>query len=568
MQVKQERDAVGWRPPPDPPRPGDEPTFDEFVDLGNQGLVRRFLTTWRHATALLLGGLAAYLRGLPPRQRRWPRNLFLRSFSAVAGLPVRRDIYRQPFPVQLRRRLEMLGPTYIKLGQILSMREDLLPDEVTTELKKLLDGLPAVPHAEFMELVSIHLGRPLDQIFAHVSSTPLGSASIGQIHRATMLDGSQVVLKVVKPGIRATLKRDTILLRGLGNLLQLFFGRYQPRRVIAEFCDYTLREADLTFEADNAETFAAAFHDQPDIVFPEIYHEYSNEKILCMEFLDGIKPTDPEARAMRLEDRERLVDLGAEAIVCMLYRDGFFHADLHPANLIILPGPRCGFIDLGMVGRFDTDLKHSLLYYYHSLVSGDAESAAGYLCSIAETNSRSDLRGFRNEVEELCRIWTRRTDRGRFSLARLILLSVARGVKHRVYFPVEMVLMVKAIVTFEAVGSLLVPDLDVARVSRKYAGRILLRRFGPLRLAQESLTALPELADALAKTPRLLTEGLRLMERATRSPTENPLTGLRSTIFGGSCLVAGAVLAGFGGPWPIWAGMFVMGTILALRRGR
>lgn len=568
MQAKEERDEAGWKPPPDPPRPGDESNSERFVDLGNQGLVRRLLTTWRHTTALLLGGLAAHLRDLPARRRWWPRYIFLRSFSALAGLPVRRDIYRQPFPVQLRRRLEMLGPTYIKLGQILSMREDLLPETVTAELKLLLDRLPAVPHAEFMELVSNHLGCPVDQVFAHVGSTPLGSASIGQIHQATLLDGTQVVLKVVKPGIRDTLKRDTILLRGLGGFLQLFFARYQPKRVIAEFCDYTLREADLTFEADNAETFAAAFHDQPDIVFPKIHHEYSNEKILCMEFLDGIQPTDPEAQELRLEDRERLIDLGAEAIVCMLYRDGFFHADLHPANLVILPGPRCGFIDLGMVGRFDTDLKHSLLYYYHSLVSGDAESAAGYLCAIAESNPRSDLRGFRRDVEELCRTWSHRTHRGRFSLARLILLSVARGAKHRVYFPMEMVLMVKAIVTFEAVGNLLVPDLDVARVSRKHAGRVLLKRFGPLRLAQESLTALPELADALAKTPRLLTEGLRLLERATKTPTENPLTGLRSTVFGGSCLVAGAVLAGFGGPWPVWAGLFALGTILALRRGR
>jgi len=563
----QEHEPVGWTPPPDPPKPGAEPVFDEFVDLGRQGLLRRFFTTLRHSAALLVGGQAAHLRELPSPRRRRPRFLLLRAMTAVAGLPVRRDIYRQPFPVQLRRRLEMLGPTYIKLGQILSMREDLLPMAVTEELKRLLDQLPAVPHRQFLDLVSQHLGRPVEATFAHVSSTPLGSASIGQIQAATLLDGTQVVLKVVKPGIRETLERDTLLLRMLGGLLQIFFGRYQPRRIIAEFCDYTRREVDLNLEADNAETFAANFRDQPEIVFPRIYRQYSNRNILCMEYLDGIKPTDPRARELRPVDREKLIDLGTEAIVCMLYRDGFFHADLHPGNLLILPGPRCGFIDLGMVGRFDSDLKHSLLYYYHSLVAGDAETAANYLCAIAESGPRSDLRGFRRDVEELCRQWSHRTRFAEFSLARLILRSVARGARHRVYFPVEMVLMTKAIVTFEAVGNLLVPGFDVAQASRKHAGRILLQRFGPLRLAQESLTALPELADALAKTPRLLTEGLRLIERATRPPAENPLSGLRSTVFGGSCLVAGAVLAGFGGPWPIWAGLFVVGTFLALRRG-
>jgi ubiquinone biosynthesis protein len=564
----QQNEPICGTSAPDPRRPGDTPDPGEFVDLGQQGLLRRFLTTVRHSVALLVGGSAARLRGLPARRRRQPRFLLLRAFTAVAGLPVRRDLYLQPFPLQLRRRLELLGPTYIKLGQILAMREDLLPQPVTDELKELLDQLPAVPHRQFLELVSRHLDRPVETTFAHVDPAPLGSASIGQIQRATLLDGTQVVLKVVKPGIRETLKRDTLLLKMLGGLLQLFLPRYQPRRIIAEFCEYTQRETDLTREADNAETFAAGFRKQPGIVFPKIYREYSSDNVLCMEFLDGLKPTDPRAKELGTEDREKLIDLGAEAIICMLYRDGFFHADLHPGNLIILPGPRCGFIDLGMVGRFDSDLKHSLLYYYHSLVSGDAENAASYLCAIAESGPRSDLRGFRRDVEELCRQWSHRTRFGEFSLAQLIMLSVARGARHRIYFPIELVLMAKAIVTFEAVGNMLLPGFDVARVSRKHAGRVLLQRFGPLRLAQESLTALPELADALAKTPRLLTEGLRLIERATQPPAENPLSGLRSTVFGGSCLVAGAVLAGFGGPWPIWAGLFVVGTFLALRRGR
>ena len=287
-----------------------------------------------------------------------------------------------------------------------------------------------------------------------------------------------------------------------------------------------------------------------------------------MEYLDGIQPGDPRARELRDEDRQRLVDLGVEAIIRMLYRDGFFHADLHPANLLILPGPRLGFVDLGMVGRLDTDLKHTLLYYYYSLVAGDDESAAAYLALIAERGPRSDPAGFRREVAEVCRHWGHRARFGDTSLAQLILQSLSRGARYRMYFPMEMVLMVKAIVTFESVGRLLQPDLDVIRYSRKHINQVLLHRFAPARLAKESLTTLPELADTLTKAPRLVTEGLRLIEQATKSPQENPFTGVRATLLGGFCLVAGAILAGAGGPWPLWALLFAAGILLPLQRGK
>ncbi len=555
-------------PAADPAKPGTDREFGEHVDTGRQGLLRRFLATGRHFSALLLGGAAKGLSSLPASERRRPRNLLLRTVVALLALPVNRGLKRSPFPVQLRRRLEMLGPTYIKLGQILSMREDLLPRPVTDELKNLLDRLPAVPYPRFYELVARYLDRPVDDVFAHISTRPLGSASIGQTHLASLHSGERVILKVVKPGIRETLRRDTILLKLLGGVAQLLAPQYQPRRVIREFCDYTRREADLAREADNAEAFASSFAEQPDIVFPRIYREYSNRDLLCMEYLEGIQPSDARARDLEPEDRRRLVDLGAEAIISMLYRDGFFHADLHPANLVILPGPKCGFIDLGMVGRFDTDLKHTLLYYFFSLVAGEPENAANYLALTAETGPESDPAAFRRDVEEVCRHWEHRARFHQFSLAQLILQSIARGAEHRMYFPMEMVLMVKAIVTFEAVGRLLLPDFDVAQVSKKHVHRLILERFGPLKLAQDSLTALPELMDTLAKTPRLVSEGLRLVERAARRPPENPFAGMRATLLGGFCLVAGAILAGAGGPWPIWAALLGLGILLPLRRGR
>lgn len=547
------------------------PRFESAPVRRPEGLLRRFVATHRHAAGLLLGGYVAWVRQFAEGGGRAKRpSVFVLHalLAAVARRLIDRDLAHRPFPEQLRLRLERLGPTYIKLGQILSLREDLLPRSVTEELKKLLDRLPAVPFEAVLREIARGLGRAPEEAFLWIDPEPLGSASIAQVHRATTADGADVILKVVKPGIPETLRRDARLLRGLGRVLQLILSAYQPKRVVDEFCDYTLREVDLSREADNAETFAANFRDLDGVVFPAVHRAYSSSTVLCMDFLEGIRPDTGEARALPDEDRDRLVALGAAAIIRMLYRDGFFHADLHPGNLVILPGPRVGFIDLGMVGRFDGELKRTLLYYYYCLVMGDAENAARYLAAVAEAGPGGDPTGFRREVEEICRRWKRHATFEGFSLGRLVLESVARGGDYRMYFPVEMVLMVKALVTFEGVGHILRPGFDVSEVSRPHIQRIFLGQFSPLRLVREGLRGAPELMDALVKAPLLVTEGIQVLEKSVRRPPESPLTGVRATLLAGFCVVAGAILASGGAPWPSWSLFFLFAALLAWRRGR
>ena len=541
--------------------------FQLYVEPKTPTLVRRFAATHRHFLGLLFGGLRVWLRDRPRTAPRGARVFVARIFATLAAPFLDKQLRDLPFPVQLRKRLEILGPTYIKLGQILSLREDILPKSVTTELKNLLDRLPAVPYDRFVELVAKDLGIDPLAAFAEIQRRPIGSASIGQTHFARLHSGERVVIKTVKPGIRETLRRDVVLLKLLGHVLQVVAGRFQPKRVIDEFCHYTLREVDLRLEADNAETFAANFRDQSDIVFPKIYRQLTGPSVLTMEYFEGVKPDSAAAREMPQEDRERVVDLGASAIIRMLYRDGFFHADLHPGNLIILPGPKAGFIDLGMVGRFDEELKRTMLYYYYCMVTGDAENAARYLSALADTGGKSNPKGFQREVEEICRRWYRTANFDEFSLGQLILESTARGGKFRMYFPVEMVLMVKAIVTFEGVGQLLLPGFDVAKVSQKHINKIFIHQFSPFRMARESLRGAPELVDALVKMPMLVTQGLRALDKATRQHPENPFAGVRGTLLGGFCILAGAILAAFHGPWPFYVALFVLGLFLALRKG-
>lgn len=556
-----------------PPLPssGAIPGFEMLPDEPPQGLVRRFITTQRHLIALFLGGLVSHARaGQALGGGRRLRLLF--SLERLLAWLVRpfldRSIVDRPFPVQLRRRLEILGPTYIKLGQVLALRQDILPVSITDELKNLLDRLPVVPFDRYLSLIEADVKRPIGEMYSWVDPIPTGSASIAQIHRATTREGDSVIIKVVKPGIRETLNRDAVLLRLLGAILQTLIPRYRPKQMIKEFVEYTRREVDLRREADNAETFTANFHDLPGVVFPRIYRQYSSIGVLCMEFLKGFKPGSPETLALSDQDRDRLVDLGATSIIRMLFQDGFFHADLHPGNLIILPGPRLGFIDLGMVGRFDSDLRRTFLYYYYTLVMGDAEGAARYLGAIAQPGPGADPAGFRREVTEILLRWHRSSSFREFSLAQLIMRSVNLGAQHNLFFPVEMVLMVKALVTFEGVGQILKPGLDVAAVSQAHANTIFRSQFSPQHLLKEVLRSGPEVLEALAKAPSLITEGLRLLERTTRQSPSNPLAGIRGTLFGGFCMVAGAILAGAHGPWPVWAVLFAVGIGAALHRDR
>jgi ubiquinone biosynthesis protein len=545
------------------PRVGDYPLL---VETKPPGLVGRYFTTQKHVLGLIFGGVRAWAR---TRKAPHPRFYGLaRAVGALAAPFLDREIRDLPFPAQLRRRLEILGPTYIKLGQVLSLREDILPPIITDELKNLLDRLPAVPLDRVKEIVEHDLKRPVIAMFEWIDPNPLGSASIGQVHRARTVDGRDVVLKIVKPGNREILKRDTILLNLLGRFLQTFLERFQPRRILKEFTDYTQRELDLRREADNAETFAANFRDAPDIVFPKIYREFSGRDCLTMEFLDGVKPTSPEAKALPESERDRLVDLGAQAIIRMLYHDGFFHADLHPGNLLILKGTRVGFIDLGMVGRFSEELKRTLMWYYFCLVTGDSENAARYLAMVAQPGRKGDVAGFRREVEETSRRWAKTSNFKEYPLARLILQSVAQGARFDMYFPVETVLMVKALVTFEGVGQVLRPGFDVKAVSQRHVNEIFLGQFSPLRLAKEGFRNSPELLEALTKAPMLITEGLRLIESASHRPAENPLAGLHTTLLAGAALIGGAILVAFGKPWFTWAPLFAASLLLALWRRR
>ncbi len=525
-----------------------------------KSVFRRLVELYKNVFGLIVGGHVAYVNNLPPYKRKFLRSAGSRVLAFFLRPLIKKDIRNRPFQEQLRIRLEMLGPTYVKLGQIMAIREDILPDFITEELENLLDRLQEVPFDTIKAIIEDSLLRPVEEMFADINPHPIGSASIGQTHLATTLDGERVVLKIIKPGIRDTILSDIKLLKILGTLLEWVIPSYQPKVIIDEFCTYTEKETDLTYEADHAELFAANFVKYPDIVFPRIYREYSTNDVLCMEFFDGFKPNDPKVFELSKEDQDKIIDCGTSSIIKMLYEDGFFHADLHAGNLIILPGPKIGFIDVGMVGRFEEKVKLHMLYYFYSLVNNDIEGTAKHLLAMARIGENGNPAGFTREVSDLFRRFRLQTAHGNFSLAQLILESLSIGSRHRIFFPVEMTLMVKALVTFEGVGLNLDPNLDIPELSRKHVKRIYTERYNPDHLVRELMRGVPELVDVVINLPKLMSAGSRSLEQfLSEGASENPLAGLKGSLMGGACIVGGVIAFVQQANPLMWIGLFLAG---------
>ena len=413
-------------------------------------------------------------------------------------------------PARFRHALEALGPVYIKLGQILSTRGDLLPPEWADELSKLQTGAPRLPWPEIRDLVEAELGAPIADCFLRVEEDALAAASIAQVHRAWLKDGTPVVVKIRRPGLREVVNADMRLLAHLAVLAERHsaeMARYRPREIARHLAASILLELDLSNEARNAAEIASNVDAISAIVVPSTHAELTTDALLVQDFLDGIEPADDGRIEAAGLDGALLARRGAEAFLKMVVIDGLFHADPHPGNLLALSGNRVGFIDFGAVGRIGEKRRRQLLAFVGAIVRGRSEDIAVMLLDWSAATD-PDL----GRLEAAADAFVARHGRGSLDLGAAIadVLSLARD--NRLTFPSDLAILFKALATADGVMKRLDPDFDAIEAARPIVRRAALGRFGPEALrgrAEEIGLDLVGLAENVPGLVKLLTHRLR-----------------------------------------------------------
>jgi ubiquinone biosynthesis protein len=384
------------------------------------------------------------------------------------------------FGVRLRRTLDDLGPTFVKFGQVLSTRSDILPEGVLTELQKLQDTATPMPAGVAQEIIEGELGAPVEEVFRSFDPVPLGSASIGQVHRAVLRSGETVAVKVQRPEAPGRVGGDLELMRDFAALLDRRFGRrlfIDVRGLVAEFEVVIRRELDYTTEAENARRFAANFAGTP-VIIPAVYLELSTPSVLTEEYIEGTRFRDIRPLTLTPSERRRVASMGAEAIFKMAFEDGFFHGDPHPSNLLLTPAGDLALLDFGMVGYMSRGDIEALSRLFIAVIQRDASAALRGLERLGVTYATEirgdlvrDLREFLNKYSAL--------SVGEVTLGQALSELIALARRYRLRMPPVFPLLTKALVTAEGLARAIDPTLNVYEVARPYAQRLLSERYKP-----------------------------------------------------------------------------------------
>lgn len=414
-------------------------------------------------------------------------------------------------PTRVRRALEDLGPTFVKLGQVLATRVDLFPPEWILEFGKLQNAAPALDYAQIHPQLCEDLGEEPENVFARIEQVPLAAASLAQAHRAWLADGTAAILKVRRPGIRKIIEADLRLLSRMAEVVETQapdLRRYRPRDVVHQFTLSLRRELDFAAECRNAERIAQNFVDYPEIVIPGVYWQWTGERLNVQAFVDGVSACDLEAADAAGLDRKLLARRGAETILKMVLEDGFFHADPHPGNIFFLPGNRIGLIDFGMVGRLSEQRRFQIAQLLHGLAAHDADAVTQVLldwtdgaADINEQRLQADTDAFVDQYRGV-------------PLKQLSLGAMLQDVTlilrdHNLALPPDLALMIKTFVTLEGLGRQLDPDFDMAAEARPFLERTLLHRHSPGVMIRRGWRALGSATDLLMRLPKDLGQLLR-----------------------------------------------------------
>jgi len=404
---------------------------------------------------------------------------------------------------RLRLAVEELGPTFIKLAQILSTRPDLIPVEFAQELTKLQDQVPAFPFEQANQIIEEELKAPLAEKFPHFERTPLAAASIAQVHRARLADGQETVVKVQRPGIARLIEVDVEILYHLATLMErhiVELGIQRPTALVEEFARTLEKEIDFTVEANHMERFSRQFREKPGIYIPRVYRPLSTRRVLTMEYIQGIKISDLNALEAAGLDRKLLAARGAEIILEQVLRFGFFHGDPHPGNLFILPGNLICYLDFGMMGSVDRQAREDFADLIFAYFGRDEKKVAQVLLRVMEYDEEPNRRALEKDLADFLEgvLYPPLKKNPISSLLKVLLELIHR---HRLRIPADIFLMIKALAATEAVGYNLDPEFDLAGKAEPFIRRIVLERLSPRRLLEDFLRSGGDLIQLIKEIP-------------------------------------------------------------------
>lgn len=413
---------------------------------------------------------------------------------------------------RLRLLVEELGPTFVKLAQILSTRPDIVPADVIREFEKLQDEVPPFPYAEAKEIIEAELGDSIDNIFSSFDETPVASASIGQVHKAVLNDGTVVAVKVQRPGIKKIIEVDLEIMLHLATLMEKNIEEIsfqKPTRIVEEFIRTLERELDYGTEAANMERVSAQFVNDRSIYIPKVYSEYSGRRVLAMEYVEGIKVSEVEKLEAAGLNRKTITIRGADFIMKQVFEFGFFHADPHPGNIFVLPDNVVCPIDFGMTGSADKRQRALFVDIMESMALKDAERCARLMLELGEYDEEPDIRVFEREIDDFM---------GRHLFKSLKDLDVARllqdvldiATKNKIRVPPVIFLMIKAFAAMEGIARLLAPEFDMVAHAAPFVKKAKLARYSPQKIAEYLFSTLSDSLTVLRMLPREVMQIIRL----------------------------------------------------------
>ena len=413
---------------------------------------------------------------------------------------------------RIRLALEELGPTFIKFGQIMSLRPDLLPPPLLKELSKLQDEVPPVPLGEIQAVLEGGFAKPMDEVFSIFDAEPIAAASLSQVHRGVLKEeGLIVCVKAQRPGIRKTIQRDLDIMAAIADRLHERsedLHAYDLPNLVRVTRKNLMREIDFTREARNMR-IARAYASDTDIYVPEVYDGYCSERTLVMEYVQGTKLKDLDAS--RLDDPELLAKQGLEAAIRQILEDGFFHADPHPGNLLVTDDKGLCLLDWGMVGRLTEKDRHELIDLLKAIVDKDSEAMLHAVLRMSTEKENIDTRSLERDLLDILDSYYA-VPLKELNVGQLLLAVTSLLRQYRLKLPPDLVIMVKALVTAEGTARQIYPDLDVISEAREHVTRLAVSRFAPKTLWRQIRTDLSTFLSSQRELPRRLNQIIDKLE--------------------------------------------------------